>query len=77
MIIITRIIRIIMRASYTESTDMASDGLHWQKRTWTPIVIIIIIIIVSVIFITVIDISIIAIVVVIMIIAVFHCNHKS
>ena len=61
------IIRMIMRASYTESTDMASDGLHWQKRTWAPIVIIIIIIIIVFI---VINISIKAVVLVIMIIAV-------
>ena len=27
------IIRIMMRATYTESTDIARDGLHWQKRT--------------------------------------------
>ena len=23
----------MMRRTYTESTDMARDGLHWQKRT--------------------------------------------
>ena len=33
LLMLSIIIRIMMRRTYTESTDMARDGLHWQKRT--------------------------------------------